>query len=353
MVVGPIFARRSAIGIGSLVPNTADTIVFHKGAQLFGIAETHMADGSIPVLVEGPMDAIAVTVATGGAYLGVAPLGTSLTAEQAAHLAALGAHPVVAIDGDLAGQVAAERDYWLLSPHGVNPQHAPMPAGQDPASLLADRNPTALRAALFNAGPLADVLIDERLTHLSAESQKVVQTADIIAGQPAAQWDAQIARTTERIGVPAGTIRGAVTAAAQAWNDDRRRASGRQLDNITAVRARMQAADDAIPAERWAPLAQEIDPRLTEHTDWPATAAMLQDVHNAGHDLPSLTRQLVAEQPLGETPAQELRYLLVSYLPDDETPVAAPVSERLHQSAERDRADTLTTRARPHTGPSR
>ena len=67
--------------------NTADTPLFHKGAQLFGANEVDVAAGGVPVIVEGPMDAIAVTLAGGGRYIGVAPLGTSLTDEQASQLA--------------------------------------------------------------------------------------------------------------------------------------------------------------------------------------------------------------------------------------------------------------------------
>ena len=67
--------------------NTADTPLFHKGAQLFGANEVDVAAGGVPVIVEGPMDAIAVTLASGGRYIGVAPLGTSLTDEQASQLA--------------------------------------------------------------------------------------------------------------------------------------------------------------------------------------------------------------------------------------------------------------------------
>jgi DNA primase len=62
--------------------NTGDTPLFHKGAQLFGALENQLSNGAIPVIVEGPVDAIAVTLAGQGRYIGVAPLGTSLTEEQ-------------------------------------------------------------------------------------------------------------------------------------------------------------------------------------------------------------------------------------------------------------------------------
>jgi hypothetical protein len=94
--------------------NTGDTPLFHKGAQLFGALENQLSNGAIPVIVEGPMDAIAVTWASQGRYIGVAPLGTSLTEEQALQLARSGAQPIVATDADLAGRIAAERDFWML-----------------------------------------------------------------------------------------------------------------------------------------------------------------------------------------------------------------------------------------------
>jgi DNA primase len=59
------------------------------------------------------MDALAVTLASGGRYIGVAALGTSLTDEQASQLAAIGKNPIVATDADTAGRVAAERDLDL------------------------------------------------------------------------------------------------------------------------------------------------------------------------------------------------------------------------------------------------
>src|SRR5699024_6125174 len=139
--------------------NTATTILFHKNAQLYGLAEPHDANASIPVIVEGPLDAMAVTLATAGAYLGVAPLGTSLTSDQARELAAMDAAPTIATAAGIAGRVAAERDYWILTPHGPDPGYAQFSPGEDPAGLLADHGPTSLRAALFQAEPLAENLI--------------------------------------------------------------------------------------------------------------------------------------------------------------------------------------------------
>jgi DNA primase len=64
--------------------------------------------------MEGPIDAIAVTLANRGRYIGVAALGTYLTEEQASQLARTGIRPIVATDADLASRIAAERDFWML-----------------------------------------------------------------------------------------------------------------------------------------------------------------------------------------------------------------------------------------------
>ena len=55
--------------------------------MLFGLHEARLlASGARAVIVEGPLDAIAVTVASRGRYAGVAPCGTALTADQVALL---------------------------------------------------------------------------------------------------------------------------------------------------------------------------------------------------------------------------------------------------------------------------
>ncbi len=95
----------------------------------------------VPVLVEGPMDAIAVTLVTGGSYVGVAPLGISFTNDQAEQLLAVFpmSRPVVATDADVAGQIAAEKAYWTLQQHHVDPLTVRLPPGSDPAQILHER----------------------------------------------------------------------------------------------------------------------------------------------------------------------------------------------------------------------
>jgi len=92
--------------------NSPQTVLYRKGEVLYGLGadptRQAFAGGARPVLVEGALDAIAVTCAGGGRYAGVAPSGTALTAGQVAALE-LAAGPLaergvtVAFDADLAG----------------------------------------------------------------------------------------------------------------------------------------------------------------------------------------------------------------------------------------------------------
>jgi DNA primase len=129
------------------------------------------------------MDAIAVTLASGGRYIGVAALGTSLTDEQASQLAAIGKNPIVATDADTAGRVAAERDFWILTAYHLDARYTLLPEGTDPADVLALNGPAALTIALNQAGPLGDELIEERLISLPADQARL-EAARVVAARP-------------------------------------------------------------------------------------------------------------------------------------------------------------------------
>ncbi|NHC22956.1 relaxase domain-containing protein [Nocardioides sp. IC4_145] len=328
--------------------NTADTPLFHKGAQLFGVVDELLAEGAVPVIVEGPMDAVAVTIASAGLYLGVAPLGTSLTDEQAAQLAAVGRDPIVATDADLAGQVAAERDFWMLTPHGMDPGFARFPDGLDPADLLAQRGPAALTAAVASGQPafraLGDQLLAERLDNLAPEQARVAAMR-ILSARPSRAWEPGVNQVRARLQLSQLQARRDLRDAVKSWDADPRKAALAELHKSSGVRARLAAAADKTPAERWAPLARELDPRLLEQGDWPATAAMLQQAHEQGHDVGAATRAIVTEKPLGDSPARHLRYRIVSRLElmiDGSEDTPAPTAS---QGAARDREDV--NRPRP------
>ena len=321
------------------------------------------------------MDAVAVTLGTVGLYVGVAPLGASLTEEQAAQLAAIhratGRDPIVATDPDLAGQVAAERDFWLLTPHGMDPGYAQLPDGLDPADLLAQRGATALTTALASGQPafrsLGDELLTERLDNLDPDQARAAAMR-VISARPSRLWTPRAETVAGRLQLSETQARRELRDAVKTWDADPRKAATAELHKSSDVRARLAAAaaapaaeapantktdtPAATPAERWASLARELDPRLLEQGDWPATAARLQQAHDQGHDVTAATRALLAERPLSDSPARDLRYRLVARLelPVDTDESSAAPTRPVSPSKGADRGRQDVNRPRPPRG---
>ena len=283
--------------------NTPETLLFHKRAQLFVAGARHLDAGGIPVVVEGPADAIAVTRASEGRYVGVAPLGTNLTSEQATQLRGYGVDPIIATDADVAGQVAAQRDYWILTPQLLQPRHADLPEGTDPAELVATGSAPHLVDALDQARPLAEVLIDERLTNLPPVDAALA-AAPVIAAQAVDAWEPVVQTVAERINVDADVIRSSVAAFIRAWNNDPSRVADQQLGLTTQARDRLTAAAHA---HRWETLASRIDPRLVADPHWRTLAAALQDADNRRIDVPDAISVVLEDGALNaDAPAADL-----------------------------------------------
>jgi DNA primase len=152
--------------------NSPTTDLFRKSELPYGLtsdAAEKLRGGADLVLVEGPMDAEAINAAAAanGLHLvALAPLGTALTAVQLAtinDIAPLTNRQVmVALDNDPAGIKASRNAFGLLAAAGVtNPHTITLPAGHDPAQVLADHGPAALADALTHRRPLADLVIDD------------------------------------------------------------------------------------------------------------------------------------------------------------------------------------------------
>lgn len=166
------FIGRAHPSAGSKVPkylNSPDTAAFTKGGLLFGLHEARgqLAAGAVPVIVEGPFDAIAVTASDPQRCAGIAPCGTALTSGQAAALArAVNVSDpliVLALDGDPAGRKAALRAWDILRAVTSRTLAAVLPAGQDPADLGQADGGAALAGILREARPLAELVIDAHL----------------------------------------------------------------------------------------------------------------------------------------------------------------------------------------------
>ncbi len=252
----------------------------------------------------------------------------------------------MATDADLAGRVAAERDFWLLTQHGLDPAAASFPEGCDPAEVLARRGPAVLVDALTSARPLGDLVLQERLTNLTGDTA-LTEAAQVAAARPAQAWGPAATTIAARLWVSARDSRGRLLSAVEVWNRDPRKAAAARLAAVQQVRDRVVAADRQDPDDRWAEVARHIDPQLPSEGDWPALATIMALAHRDGHDVAATARQLVAADPLGHQPAQDLRYRLVAALPVDVGPAPSPAEVTPPSGAERDRLAGRPKRDQP------
>lgn len=179
------FIGRCPTNAGDDVPkylNSPQTPVFSKQEVLYGLGESasQMRRGSLPILVEGPLDRLAIAEAVSLAVaIGVAPCGTALTAKQADALVAIVGlrRPIaVALDPDQAGQSATLRAWELLTAAGArNLLHVSLPDGRDPAELVRDGRGTWLRGRISHSRPLAFAVASLRVMDAEPDADNAAQ----------------------------------------------------------------------------------------------------------------------------------------------------------------------------------
>ena len=144
--------------------NSPETVLFHKGRELYGLHEARQALRQIErfVVVEGYMDVIAL--ARHGIDCSVATLGTATTDDHLNRLFRLTENIDFCFDGDRAGKQAAWRALETALPHireGRQVHFVFLPEGHDPDSYVSEHGSDAFMKALDNGVALSDYIISE------------------------------------------------------------------------------------------------------------------------------------------------------------------------------------------------
>jgi DNA primase len=136
---------------GAKYVNTAETDFFHKSQLLYGVdkAKAAIAKANRAVVVEGYTDVLALHQA--GVEETVAVMGTAITGEQVATLSGMVEEVVLALDADSAGQEAMLRAQRVASGRKMRLRVAKMPAGEDPAEMMAEPGGPERFQALIDA----------------------------------------------------------------------------------------------------------------------------------------------------------------------------------------------------------
>ena len=192
--------------------NSPESPVFHKGETCYGLSWAKHAirrEGGV-LLVEGYMDV--VTLAAAGVEHVVAPLGTSLTSEQARLLARYTRRVFLLFDSDVAGLRATFRAGDILLAEGHHPAVVTLPPGEDPDTLVRKEGAAGLAHYLEQAVDVLDrklQMLDEHDYFSGIEGTR--QALDKLlptlrAATDPALRDIYVARVAERTGVRRETL---------------------------------------------------------------------------------------------------------------------------------------------------
>lgn len=190
---------------GGKYVNTADTLVYKKSNNLFGMnfAKNHCADSII--LVEGNMDVISLHQA--GFENAVAALGTSFTPEQAKILSRYTKEVVLTLDADAAGVKAAARAGEILNTTGLKVRVISIPDGKDPDEFIKKHGSARFKAVLdgavneieyklLNAVGDIDVNSDDgKVKYISRAAEIIAESTDTI------ERDVYIGRLSQKYGI--------------------------------------------------------------------------------------------------------------------------------------------------------
>jgi DNA primase len=192
--------------------NSPESPIFHKGRTLYGLvwARHEIRREESSILSEGYMDVLALH--RNGFTSAVAPLGTSLTRDQAELLGRYGRKVYLLYDSDDAGLKATFRAGDTLLASGLHPMVVTLPRGEDPDSLLQAKGPEELARLIDDAVDVLERKLQILERHGLLDSIEGRRRAvdgllsTLRAARDPALQDLYLARAAERTGVRRETL---------------------------------------------------------------------------------------------------------------------------------------------------
>ena len=233
--------------------NPPRTVVYDKSTALYTPGRVQLAEDGQVVIVEGALDALAIAAAARAAGLGdrfqpVCTSGLTFSASQIEQILAMHPRaPVIALDGDQAGQRAAALLAARIAQQGREAAIVSWPRGEDPASWVAQHGPKALTAVARRGCVDAD-RTELRPHHAAPEAASVlmedaggsVDSKVAAALAPTARMsDTAAARFAEHA---APMIVPVVVAAAASLSGDNRGRVNHVIESVASYGARFPAA---------------------------------------------------------------------------------------------------------------
>ena len=129
--------------------NSADTLVYKKGREIFALNYARKTATDTLILCEGNIDVVMLHQA--GFTNAVAALGTALTQEQAQVLSRYASEILLCYDSDEAGQKAVQKALGIFANTTLRTKVINMKGGKDPDEIIKKYGPERFRMLIENA----------------------------------------------------------------------------------------------------------------------------------------------------------------------------------------------------------
>lgn len=331
--------------------NSPETVLFHKGRELYGLYEARQALRSIDrlVVVEGYMDVVGL--ARHGIDFSTATLGTATTDEHLNRLFRMCDEILFCFDGDRAGRAAAWRALESALPQireGRQVRFVFLPDGQDPDSYVQEHGASAFEKLLDNATPLSDFLIEELSAQVDMDSvdgrARLAELARPLVSRipPGVYKELLTGRLAETIGLPANKLESILERDARAGPKGQRqgksrlRAGTKATGNLSIVRRAVTLLLHFPDAAR------KINVEHLAGVSKPGID-LLRDLIEAVQSEPNITTAGLLERWRNDEEGQHLGKLASVELPEsDEFDVAAELAACITQLALTARRDRMS-----------
>lgn len=361
-------ARGRCIGFGGRVLgtdepkylNSPETVLFHKGRELYGLYEARQALRHIErlVIVEGYMDVVGL--ARHGIGFAVATLGTATTDEHFKRLFRICDEVHFCFDGDRAGRAAAWRALEVALPQlreGRQIRFVFLPEGQDPDTYVLAHGAEGFEKMMASGLHLSDYLIEELASQVDMQSvdgkARLAELAKpLIARIPAGVYkELLIGQLADAVGLAAPKLaailekdqHGPAQRAAQAGLGGLRHQSAPKAGKPSIVRRAISLllSDPAA--------AQKLDAGQLRSVSKPGTDLLVELIETVQAD-PTITTARLLERWRNREEGRHLGRLAMVELPESEDfDAAAELAQCLTQLAlagKRERVDFLIEKER-------
>ena len=129
--------------------NSADTLVYKKGREIFALNHARKTNTDTLILCEGNIDVVMLHQA--GFTNAVAALGTALTQDQAQALSRYASEILICYDSDEAGQKAVQKALGIFANTTLKTKVINMQGGKDPDEIIKKFGPERFRELIEKA----------------------------------------------------------------------------------------------------------------------------------------------------------------------------------------------------------